>query len=205
LRMALAIAVPATVGLVILRTPITRVLFERGVFGPDATAATAQALLWYAVGLVGFSLARIVAQVFYALREPGTAVKLGLVSVAVNVVAAVALMGPLAHGGLALASSIGAYANVALLLWVARRRFGGLEGRAVVASATRTLVASAPLAAWCAVSVWAWPARPTTVVDVAWLGATIALGAVVCVASSRVLAAPEYAALRGILPHRWRR
>ncbi len=200
LRMALAITVPATVGLVVLRVPIIRVLFERGRFGPDDTAATAQALLWYSVGLVGLSLARIVAQAFYALGAPGTAVRLGFVAVAANVVAAVALMGPLGHGGLALATSIGGSVNAMLLLWVARRRLGGLGERAVVASLARTLAATAPLAAWCLLALWAWPARPTIAVDAAWLGVTIAGGALVFAAASRLLAAPEHTALRQILP-----
>ncbi len=199
-RMALTITVPATVGLVLLRTPITRVLFERGRFGPDDTVATAQALLWYAVGLVGFSLARIVAQAFYALGEADTAVKLGLVAVGANVVAAVVLMGPLAHGGLALASSLAAYVNGVLLLWVARRRLGGLGGRAIAASAARATLASAPLAAWCALALWAWPTRPQVIVDVAWLAITLAGGAALFAASCRVLAPREFAALRGILP-----
>jgi putative peptidoglycan lipid II flippase len=200
LRLALAIAVPATVGLVLLRTPIIRVLFERGLFGADDTAATAQALLWYAVGLIGFSLARIVAQVFYAMGAPGAAVRLGLVSVAVNIVAAVALMGPLAHGGLALASSIGGYVNAALLLWVVRRRLGGFGGRAIAASLARTIAASAPLAAWCALALRTWPGRPTVIVDIAWLAVTIGGGALVFAGSCRLLAPREFAALRGILP-----
>src|SRR2546421_3295024 len=82
------IALPATVGLVMLRTPITRVLFERGQFGPAETTATAEALLWYALGLVAFSAARITAQVFYAIGQPSRAVGAGLLSVACNVVAA---------------------------------------------------------------------------------------------------------------------
>jgi putative peptidoglycan lipid II flippase len=200
LRLAMYVAVPATVGLIMLRSPIIRVLFERGRFGPDDTLATAQALLWYAVGLAGFSAARIAAQVFYAAGAPGIAVRLGLLAVAANVVAAVALMGPLAHGGLALASSIGAYVNVALLLGVARRRFGPVGGRALLASLGRTLAASVPLAAWCALSLWAWPPTPSRWFDGAWLVGTIAGGALVYGAAGRVLAPHEFAALRGMLP-----
>src|SRR5439155_1400172 len=55
LRLALYVSVPATVGLVVLRTPIVRVLFERGRFGPVETSATAEALAWYALGLAGFA------------------------------------------------------------------------------------------------------------------------------------------------------
>src|SRR2546428_2008016 len=88
LRLAVYVSAPATVGLALLSVPITRVLFERGRFGPDDTAATAVALVWYAVGLVGFAGARIAAQAFYAIAEPGTAVRLGALAVAANAVAA---------------------------------------------------------------------------------------------------------------------
>jgi putative peptidoglycan lipid II flippase len=200
LRLALFVAVPATAGLVMLRTPITRVLFERGRFGPDDTAATAQALAWYAAGLAGFSLARIVAQVLYALGEPGTAVKLGLLSVGANIIAALALMGPLAHGGLALASSVGGYVNAALLLWVVRRRLGRLGGRALIASLGRTFAACVPLVAWCGLCLWAWPAADARWLDAAWLVVAVAGGAVAFWGTSRLLAAPESTALRAVLP-----
>jgi putative peptidoglycan lipid II flippase len=200
LRIAVFIAVPATVGLIMLRIPITRVLFERGRFAPEDTAATAQALAWYAVGLMGFSMARIAAQAFYALGEPGTAVKLGLLSVAVNVIAAVILMRPLAHGGLALATSVGGYVNIALLLWVARRRLGRLGGRAMAATFGRTLAACVPLASWCALCLWAWPSSDAPWLDAGWLALAVAGGAAAFWGASRVLAAPESAALRAVLP-----
>ena len=77
LRLAAYVSVPATVGLVLLSAPITRVLFQRGRFGAADTAATAVALIWYALGLVGFAGARIAAQAFYAVAGRAIAVKLG--------------------------------------------------------------------------------------------------------------------------------
>jgi putative peptidoglycan lipid II flippase len=202
LRLALFVAIPATVGLVVLRTPITRVLFERGQFGPGDTVATAQALAGYAVGLVGFSTARIAAQAFYAVGQAGTAVKVGMASIAANVLAAVSLMAPLEHTGLALASSIGAYVNVVLLLWVARQRFGRLGGRALLRSSGRSLAASLPLAAWCGLCLWLWPLAANRWSDAGWLALAVMGGAVVFWVASRGLAAPERAALRGTLPFR---
>lgn len=202
LRLALYIALPATVGLVLLGEPIVRVLFERGRFGPADTLATTQALVGYAVGLVGFSASRIAAQAFYAVGEAGIAVKLGLLSVAANVLAALALMRPLGHGGLALASSIGAYVNVALLLWIARRRFGGLGGRELCRSVLRTVLTSVPLAVWCGLCRWAWPSATARWLDAVWLALAVAGGALIFWGASRVLAAPEYGALRGALPSR---
>jgi putative peptidoglycan lipid II flippase len=202
LRLAVYVSVPATVGLVVLSTPITRVLFQRGRFGPEDTAATAVALIWYAVGLVGFAGARIAAQAFYAVARPGVAVRLGALSIAANLVAAVLLMRPMGHAGLALASSIGAYVNLLGLLWAARRDFGPLGGRALLDSGLRIVAASVPLAIWCVGLLYAAPTRGL-VAQVVWLGLTIAGGSIVFVVASAVLRCPERATLLGVLP--WRR
>ena len=70
LAMMLMVNVPATLGLIVLATPIVEVLFERGRFGAADTAATAWALRMYAVGLVGYSAVRITSPTFYALGRP---------------------------------------------------------------------------------------------------------------------------------------
>jgi putative peptidoglycan lipid II flippase len=204
LRLAVYVSIPATVGLVVLSTPITRVLFERGRFAPDDTAATAIALIWYAVGLVGFAGARIAAQAFYAVARPGVAVRLGALAIVANLVAAVALMRPMGHAGLALASAIGAYVNLFGLLWVARREFGPLGGRALAASTLRTLGASAPLAIWCVALLYVAPAGGLGP-QAAWLALTIAGGGAVFVGASALLGCPEFATLLGVLPSRRRR
>jgi putative peptidoglycan lipid II flippase len=205
LRMSYYIAAPATVGLILLRTPITRVLFERGQFGPAETAATAAALAWYAIGLVGFSAARISAQTFYALGEPGTAVRWGAISVGASIVAAVALMGVLGHAGLAAASSIGAFVNVAGLLFAARRRLGRLGGHAMLRSALRTSAACVPVIAWCAALLYVWPADSGTRLDLALLLLAVVGGAALFLGGSALARAPERASLAAILPRRRRR
>jgi putative peptidoglycan lipid II flippase len=204
LRLATYVSVPATVGLVVLSVPITRVLFERGRFGGADTEATAIALVWYALGLVAFAGSRITAQAFYAVTEPATAVKLGVLSIVANLVAAVALMGPMGHAGLAAASSFGAYVNLASLLWAARRRFGPLGGRALARSSGRTVLACIPLLIWCLVSLRLADAMAlhTTGRLAVWLAVTIAVGAVLFLGASALAGSPERAALRGMLPSR---
>src|SRR4029453_15604878 len=144
LRLAAYVTIPATVGLVVLSVPLTRVLFERGRFGPADTTATAVALVWYAVGLVGFAGSRITAQAFYAVLEPATAVRLGILAIGANLVAAMVLMGPMGDGGLGAASSFGPYVTLGGLLWGARGRFGPLGGRALLPSVATTSLASVP-------------------------------------------------------------
>lgn len=200
LRLSAFVAVPATVGLILLREPITRVLFERGRFGPAETDATAWALAWYAVGLAGFSGARIAAQAFYAIGAPAVAVRMGIIAVVVNVVAAVALMQPLGHGGLALASSIGAWVNLLALGVSARRRFGPLGGRALVRAFAGTLVAAAPLVAWCVAVRWRWPIGAGVAVEAAWLFVAIAVGAGLYWLAAAVIGLEERRALARVLP-----
>jgi len=204
LGLSFYVAVPATVGLVALRAPIVRVLFERGEFTAADTTATAQALVGYAVGLAAFSGARIAAQAFYALQEPGVAVKLGFISVVVNVIAAVALMEPLRHAGLALASSIGAWVNFAALVWVARRGFGDVDLRQLAASLGRTALASAALGAICLACLWLWPPAPSRLREAAWLGGTVVAGTLVFWIASAILRAPERLALLHLRPRRRR-
>ncbi|HEY3098946.1 MAG TPA: murein biosynthesis integral membrane protein MurJ [Methylomirabilota bacterium] len=191
LCLAVYICVPATVGLLVLRTPITRVLFEHGRFTSADTIATAQALSGYAVGLVAFAASRITAQAFYAAKRPGIAVRMGALSVGVNIVAAVALIGPVGHAGLAYASSIGALANLLGLLWMARRRFGRLGGRALVVSCMRTTAAAVPLGVWCWLALPVLGVRRGFAVDVGLLLAAIAGGALVFFVASTALGSPE--------------
>jgi putative peptidoglycan lipid II flippase len=202
LRLAIYICVPATVGLLVLRVPITRVLFERGRFDVADTLATAEALTGYAVGLIGFATTRIAAQAFYAMGQPGAAVRMGVLAVAANIVAAVALMGPLGHAGLAYAASIGAYVNVLTLVWLARRRFGRLGGRMLLASTLRTAAAALPMAAWCLMAVPILAVKRGILLDVALLIAVIAIGGGIFWLASVAMRSPERVALSRVLPGR---
>ena len=153
LRLILFVTIPATVALIVLREPIISVLFQRGHFGADATALTAQALLYYALGLWAFSTIRVIVSAFYALQDTKLPMRAAAVALVVNVAASVILMIPLRHGGLALATSIASAANVAILAVVLRRRIGPFLGSAFLPSLGRTAAASAVMAG-CIGIVW---------------------------------------------------
>jgi putative peptidoglycan lipid II flippase len=142
LRIILFITIPATVALIALRVPIISVLFQRGEFGVQSTLLTAQALLCYAVGLWAFSIIRIIVSVFYSLQDTKAPMKAAIVALIVNAVLSVALMFPLKHGGLALATSIATAVNVGVLWVILRRRIGKLLDRNFYRSLGRTSLAS---------------------------------------------------------------
>ncbi len=199
LRLSAFVALPATVGLVVLGQPIVRLLFERGEFSAADAVATTQALAAYAVGLPAFSATRIAAQTFYALGDTRTPVWAGLASVAANCLFALALMWPLQHAGLALASSLSAYVNVILLGWLLRRRLGPIGGRRMAGSLLRTGGASAVLLLWC---LWAGARLGGGPAGAAWTLGALGAGMVVYLAAAAALRAPELGALLGLLRRR---
>jgi putative peptidoglycan lipid II flippase len=129
LGMMLMMNVPATIGLVVLATPIVRLLFERGHFLPSDTVATAAAVRFYAIGLAGYSAARIASPTFYALGESRVPAIVSGGVIVVNAAASIALVRAIGFEGLALGTSIAAIANAGVLVWLLRRRLGGLDGR----------------------------------------------------------------------------
>ena len=146
IAMMLMLNVPATVGLMVLATPIVQFLFERGHFLPADTAATAAALRLYAVGLIGYSAVRIASPTFYAIGESRTPAIVSVSAIAVNVIASVALVRAIGFQGLALGTSIAAIVNATLLLWLLHRRLGGMDGRRLLVTLLKVTVSSIVMA-----------------------------------------------------------
>jgi putative peptidoglycan lipid II flippase len=147
IRLMLMLNVPATLGLYVLATPIVRLLFERGHFTTADTIATAAALRLYAVGLVGYSAARIVSPVFYAIGRSRVPVVVSVVSIIVNLGVSLTLVHAMGYRGLALSTSISAVANGAILVWLLRRHIRGIDGRATLVSGVKICCAALVMAA----------------------------------------------------------
>ena len=139
--------VPATVGLIALASPIVRLIFERRAFTPLDTAATAGALQFYAIGLIGYSVVRIASPTFYALNESRTPVTVSMASVLVNAGLNIVLAQFMGYRGLALGTSIAAIVNAGALLFLLRRRLQGLEGRRVTIAFLKITAASLAMGA----------------------------------------------------------
>ena len=146
LAMMLMLNVPATLGLIVLATPIVRLLFERGHFLPADTVATASALRLYALGLVGYSTVRIVSPTFYALGRSRIPVIISVSTIILNALLSVGLVHMLGFRGLALATSIAALVNGALLVWRLHREANGIAAARLVIALTKTLAAGLAMA-----------------------------------------------------------
>jgi putative peptidoglycan lipid II flippase len=121
IEFALLLGVPCVVAFLVMPDLIMRGLFMRGRFTAGDAHAAAMTLMAYTIGLVPFVLIRSVVAPFLARGDTATPVKAALTGTAVNIVFKILLMGPLAQVGLALATSIGAWINFLLVLWLAAR------------------------------------------------------------------------------------
>ena len=125
------ITIPAAVGLILLRRPIIQVLFQHGHFTAISTLLTANALLYYSIGLPAFAAIKLITPVFFSTQDTMTPARIGFYSLVANIVFnalfLLLLYRFLSNGGPALASSLAAYFNFTLLLFTFRGRFGNLD------------------------------------------------------------------------------
>ena len=142
------ITLPASVGLIMLGTPIIACLFQRGAFDGQATRMTAEALTYYALGLCAFSLVRIFVSVFNAFGDTRTPAWTAFAAICVNVGLSLWLMHPLGHGGLALSTSLAACCHAVILLLALKKKLGAIAWGGVVVSFAKSLVASLVMGVW---------------------------------------------------------
>ncbi len=142
LRLLFFITIPAMAGLIVMSEPIMNVLFQRGEFTHTATIGAASALLFYATGIWAFAGLRVVRIVFYSLQDTKTPLKIAVLSVFVNVIFSLLLMGPLKHGGLALANAIAAAVNFSILFFLLRAKLKRVDGKKIVRSFIKVAIAS---------------------------------------------------------------
>lgn len=157
LRGVLFLAFPASVGLIVLGTPVIALLYQRGAWTAESTEATAWALGFFALGIAGHSLLEVLSRAFYALEDTLTPVVVGTIAMISNIVLSLVFIqhigeaGNLARGpfaGLALANSLTTLLEGGALWWLLRRRIGnqgttaGLNDAYVLNGAWRALLAS---------------------------------------------------------------
>ncbi len=120
---ALALTVPAAVALVVVPGPLISVLFERGAFTADDSAATAMALAVYGAGLPAFVLQKVLQPLYFAREDTRTPFYFAVVSLVVNAAVAIGLSYSLGYIAAALGTTLAGWA-MAVLLWVGSRRMG---------------------------------------------------------------------------------
>jgi putative peptidoglycan lipid II flippase len=186
----LLFSVPFVAAFLTVPDVIMRAMFARGAFTKADAAAAGATLAAYAIGLIPFVLIRSAVATFYARKDTATPVKAALTGVAVNVALKIALVGSLAQIGLALATAVGAWVNLLLVIGFAVRA-GHLElDRTLLRSSAKFIVSGVLLgfALWLAARFAAAQfAHMSAFRDEAALSVLIAVGAIVYAGSILLL------------------
>lgn len=194
LRMVSFITLPSMMGLIVLGKLIIQIFFERGAFGPHSTAMTYEALLFYALGLWAFSGIRVMVAAFYAFQDTKTPVKVASVALVANLILSLFLMGPLRHGGLALALSLASSLQLFLLVFFLKRRLVEWELSPIFLSVAKNILASIVMGVgifYAYGHVWVPNPELGTGHLVFRLSALVCMGIFIYFATSRILGCPE--------------
>jgi putative peptidoglycan lipid II flippase len=158
LRGVLMMAIPASIGLILLREPLISFLYQRGEFDDHDVQLVAWALLWYAAGLVGHSVMEVLTRAYYAQQDTKTPVLIGTVAMGLNVIfsfwfsSLFTQLGWLPLGGLALANSLATALEATVLFVVMRKRLNGMEENHIA----RGFVVYALASLGMAIGLWFW-------------------------------------------------
>lgn len=122
LKLVLVVGLPATLGLVLLAKPLLSTLFQYNEFSADDVEMAGRSLMAFASGLLAFITIKILVPGFTSRQDVQTPVRFGIYSIICNVLLNFAFVLPLAHAGVALATTLSAYLNAGLLLITLRKR-----------------------------------------------------------------------------------
>ncbi|RII25948.1 MAG: murein biosynthesis integral membrane protein MurJ [Geobacter sp.] len=204
LRLTLFITIPAMAGLVVCASPIFSLLFMGGEFDYPKVANCAIALMYYSLGLSFVAMVRVLVPAFYAQQDTRTPVLTAFVAFLLNFLFSILFMGPLLHGGLALASTLSALCNMAMLLYCLRRKIGPFGGRRVFVTGAKTLLASVPMTlvvAW-GVRMVDWSLPGLKLMKGAALGGTILVGIGIFIVTAHLLHVEEARDVTGLVRRR---
>lgn len=206
-RLMLFITIPAMAGLIICSTPIFSLIFMGGAFTYETAVNSASALMYYSVGLSFVAITRVLAPVFYALKDTKTPVYIALITFAINLCFSIVLMGPLKHGGLALASTLSAFCNMAMLFLLLRRRIGPIGGKSIMTTTVKSAAASIPMSVlvYYGCSFVDWGQGGHKIHKALVLGVTILCGSALYLLTVKMLRSEEAHDLFSLLRRKLRR
>jgi len=192
LRLTVFIGLPATVGLMLVRTPLTQVIYQRAAFSAADTQRVAAIVLGYAASIWAYSLTHVLTRAFYAVKDAATPLRVSLFVVAANFVLNLCLIWPLGAAGLAWSSATTGAAQALALLVLVRRLVGAPVTRAVAIGWGRTgvLTGVMAIAVWLVVTATAaW--RATGWGAAGALALAVTVGAAVMLGGAWASGAPE--------------
>jgi putative peptidoglycan lipid II flippase len=191
LRLLIAIGVPASVGLIVIALPLTRLLFEHGEFTVEDSERTAALIRAYGVGVWAFCGLPILYRGFYALGDRMAPVRIGLWAVACDTVLNLTLIWPLAERGLAFSTALSAAGQLFALVWLIQRRLGNFDWARLGKTAVETALATGLMALACLGTMRLFPVSDDRWGNVCSLAVPVAVGIATYLIAARAVGLVE--------------
>jgi len=204
IRQVMLLLIPSAVVMAVLAHPITRLVYQRGVFGAHATELVSTAMVWWSISLPFQGVSLLFSRTFFSLQRPWETTLLCLANLVVNAVVAAVLHGPFGIAGIVIGTVAGTIVMCVSQGWILRGKLHGIEGRAMVWSGARMLIAAALLAGVC-YGVWYGLDRALgreILAQILSVGAAIVAGGAVYVAAVWAMGVQEIRQIRTLLPSR---
>jgi len=206
-RQIFLLLIPAAACTLVLAEPITRLVYERGEFDATSTDIVAEALFWFSFSMPFAGVNLLLTRTFFSLQRPWLPTGLGAATLVINVVVALALVGPFGTGGIVFATAVASAAMTAGQAYYLRRELGGqLEGGETLRAVGRILVASVALgvvayALWRGLDELLGRSLPAQIVSV---GGGLTAGVGVYCAAVLAMRVPEAQQIRDLIAARIR-
>jgi putative peptidoglycan lipid II flippase len=204
MRQILFVLIPAAAAVLVLSTPMIRLVYQRGEFTPEQTALVATALFWFAFSLPTNGLYLLQTRTFFSLQRPWMATGLAAFDLVVSALGALLLYKPFGTGGIVAGTGIGTIVAVSAQAIVLRHEFGGLELRRLTQTTIKITIAAAALAA---VSFGVWDVLDNALGrgltgQIVSLGAGLGLGGLTYLAAAKLLRIAELEQIMRLLRRR---
>lgn len=178
LKIVILLALPATIGLILVRRPLVSALLEHGEFTSDDTIRTGWTLCFYALGLNGFFAQQILTRAFYSLQESKEPMKTACIAVGVNLVLNLTLIWFMGTAGLALSTTVSSYLQVVMLAKKVSKRFEDSLRKNLGTTAAKSALASLVMGVLVWLTLWSLgDFAKTTLYDIIRLCAAVPVGA----------------------------
>jgi putative peptidoglycan lipid II flippase len=204
LEAALWEGIPASVGLILVREPAIRLLFQHGQITPHDSDLIGQSLLFYAAGIWSFSMMQILTRGYYAIHDTVTPLYLSAINLVINCAVEIPLLWWLGEAGMAVGTLVAFAVQAILMAWMLDRKIGGLQLSSILPTIGKMLAATAAMALCCwgiqhspiyphGEARWIWASQ---------LGLLMTTGAVIYLVLCRIL---NVEVMDQVLPRRFRR
>ena len=146
LKISIFFIIPMAVGIGFLSTSIIGIIYERGEFTAHSTDLTAAALMFYAIGMIGYGIMEVLNKAFYAMQDAKTPMIVSAIAIVLNIILSIVFVNMIGYIGLPLAASITSLLTAVIMMWRINKKCPGIVDKTTFIENLKTICAASVMA-----------------------------------------------------------